>query len=90
MDDSSPRRRGDVALCCAYVRSAAQLAKRRFFEPLDFAKLSARLSWREHKRWTQLALFARKHGLHREAAYWERFAESGPEYPYASGAQALD
>ena len=39
MDDSSPRRRGDVALCCAYVRSAAQLAKRRFFEPLDFAKL---------------------------------------------------
>ena len=58
--------------------------------PLDYSKLSTWLNWREHIRWTQLAGFARKHGLHREAAYWQRFAENGPRYPYASGAQALD
>ena len=56
--------------------------------PLDHTKLSWRLGFDTRRRFSELAAFGRRHGLHREAAYWERMAEQAPALPNAAGGGA--
>ena len=54
--------------------------------PLEHAKLRWTLGFDPYLRFTELAEFASRHGLHKEGAYGARMAESVPRYPQAAGA----
>jgi len=56
--------------------------------PLEHEKLEWQLGFVPQRRFSELAQFAAKHRLHKEAAYWSRMAEAFPRYPSASGASA--
>ena len=53
--------------------------------PLDHEKLRWNLRFDPRRRFEQLAEFGRRHGLHREARYWEEMAVSMPAAPNAAG-----
>ena len=55
--------------------------------PLDHAKLLWNLRFDDRKRFTELAEFAVRHGLHAEARYWSAMAEAMPQLPNAAGGQ---
>lgn len=54
--------------------------------PLDHEKLRWRTGFDPHRRFTELAAFAARKQLHKEAAYWTRMAEEYPALPNAAGA----
>ncbi len=53
--------------------------------PLDHEKLRWNLQFDPRRRFEALADFGRRHGLHREARYWEEMASSMPLAPNAAG-----
>jgi hypothetical protein len=53
--------------------------------PLDHAKLRWNLGFDPHARFSELAAFAARHGLHPEARYWQAMAAEYPAFGNASG-----
>jgi predicted Zn-dependent protease len=53
--------------------------------PLDHEKLRWNLRFDPRRRYEQLAAFGRRHGLHREARYWQEMALAMPLAPNAVG-----
>ena len=54
--------------------------------PLDHEKLRWNLRFDPRARYLELSAWADEHGLHPEAAYWGRMAESHPGFANAAGA----